>query len=193
MDLELSAGATTWLLLTLAPLVAVCCTAFAKASVVLSAVRVGLGAEALLPWSAVFALALVVAAVVMGPVAQELAALQGGPVDVMGMFEPLAAFLRRHAEAGELAYFAGLGGVEEGHPLALVPAFLVTELGEALEMAVVILIPFVLVDLVIAQLVALIGLPGQVQPAAALPVKLLLFLAVGGWDIVVRGLVEGYA
>lgn len=193
MDLELTAGATTWLLLTLAPLAAICCTAFAKASVVLSAVRVGLGAEALLPWSAVFALSVVVAAVIMGPVAQEVAALQGGPVDALGMFEPLAAFLRRHAEVGEVAYFADLGGVAEGHPLALVPAFLVTELGEALEMAVVILIPFVLVDLVIAQLVALIGLSGQVQASAALPVKLLLFLAVGGWDIVVRGLVEGYA
>lgn len=193
MDLELTAGATTWLLLTLAPLAAICCTAFAKASVVLSAVRVGLGAEALLPWSAVFALSVVVAAVIMGPVAQEVAALQGGPVDALGMLEPLAAFLRRHAEVGEVAYFADLGGVAEGHPLALVPAFLVTELGEALEMAVVILIPFVLVDLVIAQLVALIGLSGQVQASAALPVKLLLFLAVGGWDIVVRGLVEGYA
>lgn len=193
MGPELPPGATAWLLLSIAPLVAVCCTAFAKASVVFSAVRVGLGAEALLPWSAVFALALVVAAAVMGPVAQEIAALQGGPVDVLGMFEPLAAFLRRHADPGEVAYFAGLGGVADGHPLALVPAFLVTELGEALQMAAVILIPFVLVDLVLAQLVALIGLSGQVQPAVSLPVKLLLFLAAGGWDIVVRGLVEGYA
>lgn len=192
MDPELSAGATTWMLLSLAPLVAVCCTAFAKASVVLSAVRVGLGAEALLPWSAVFALALVVAAVVMGPVAQELAAAAGGPVEWLGLFEPLAGFLRRHADPGELAYFAELNAIADGHPLALVPAFLVTELGEALQMAAVILIPFVLVDLILAQLIALIGLSGQVQPAVALPSKLLLFLAVGGWDIVVRGLVEGY-
>lgn len=195
MGPELPAAAATWLALGLLPVAAVCCTAFAKASVVLSAVRVGLGAEALLPYSAVFALALVAAAVVMGPVAQEVVALHGAgaPLDVAAMFEPLVAFLGRHADAGELRYFAGLNAVDPSHPLALVPAFLLTELGEALEMAALIIIPFVLVDLVLAQLVALIGLPGQVQTAAALPVKLLLFVAVGGWDAVVRGLIEGYA
>lgn len=194
MSPELPAGAAVWLIVGLVPIAAVCCTAFAKASVVLSAVRVGLGAEALLPYSAVFALALVAAAVVMGPIAQEIALAYGtGPVDAFGLLEPLAEFLRRHADAGELSYFAGLNGVDPGHPLALVPAFLMTELGEALEMAVLIIIPFVLVDLVVAQVIALIGLPGQVQQTAALPVKLLLFVAVGGWDAVVRGLIEGYA
>lgn len=194
MGPELPAGASTWLIVSLVPLAAVCCTAFAKASVVFSAVRVGLGAESLLPWSAVFALAVVVTAVVMGPVAQECAAAYGAgaPLDVFGLLEPLAEFLQRHAEPAELEYFAGLNEVAAGHPLALVPAFLVTELGEALQMAALIVVPFVLVDLGIAQLVALTGLSGHVQVAAGLPVKLLLFIAVGGWDAVVRGLVEGY-
>src|SRR5688572_817133 len=107
MGAELPVGAATWLILTLVPLAAISCTAFAKTSVVLSAVRVGLGAEALLPWSAVFALAVVVAAAVMGPVALEAFALQGAgdPVEFTGLLEPLAAFLRRHADAAELAYF----------------------------------------------------------------------------------------
>lgn len=188
-------GVAAWLAVSLVPLAAVCCTAFAKASVVFSAVRVGLGAEGLLPWSAVFALAVVVSAVVMGPVLQESAALWsvGGPVDVVGSWGVLEAFLSRHAEASEVAYFAGLNEVAPAHPLAVVPAFLVTELGEALEMAVVIVVPFVLVDLCVAQLVALAGLSGQVASSASLPVKLMLFLAVGGWDVVVRGLAEGYA
>ncbi|MCY1056089.1 hypothetical protein [Nannocystis sp. SCPEA4] len=192
---ELPAGAATWVALSLAPIAAVSCTAFAKASVVLSAIRVGLGAESLLPWSAVFALSLVVTAVIMGPVAFETAAMYGtgAPLDVAALFEPLASFLGRHADPAEVDYFAGLNAVGPAHPLALVPAFLVTELGEALQMAALILFPFVLVDLILAQLVALIGLSGQVQPAVALPVKVLLFLAVGGWDAVIRGLVEGYA
>ena len=195
MSPELPAGAATWLALSLAPIAAVSCTAFAKASVVFSAIRVGLGAESLLPWSAVFALSLVVAAVIMGPVAQATAALYsaGPPLEVAALLEPLAGFLGRHADPAEVEYFAGLGAIDPTHPLALVPAFLVTELGEALHMAALILVPFVLVDLILAQLVALIGLSGQVQTATALPVKLLLFLAVGGWDAVVRGLVEGYA
>lgn len=195
MGAELPAGASTWLLLTLVPLVAISCTAFAKASVVLSAVRTGLGAESLLPWTAVFALAVVVAGVVMGPVALDVFAHldAGAPLAPAGLLEPLAGFLGRHADPGELAYFSELNGVGAAHPLALVPAFLITELAEALHMAVLILVPFALVDLLVAQLVVLLGLPPQVQPLSALPVKLLLFLAVGGWDIVVRGLVEGYA
>lgn len=195
MGPELPAGAATWLALSLAPIAAVSCTAFAKASVVFSAIRVGLGAESLLPWSVVFALSLVIAGVIMGPVAHEAAALYGAglPLDGAALFEPLAAFLSRHADPSEIDYFAGLGGVDPAHPLALVPAFLVTELAEALQMAALILVPFVLVDLILAQLVALIGLSGQVQPAVSLPVKVLLFLAVGGWDAVIRGLVEGYA
>ncbi len=188
-------GVAAWLAVSLVPLAAVCCTAFAKASVVFSAVRVGLGAEGLLPWSAVFALAVVVSAVVMGPVLQESAALwsAGGSVDVAGSWGVLEEFLSRHAEASEVAYFSGLNEVPPAHPLAVVPAFLVTELGEALEMAVVIVVPFVLVDLCVAQLVALAGLSGQVATSAGLPVKLMLFLAAGGWDVVVRGLAEGYS
>lgn len=195
MGFELPVGAATWLALTLVPIAGVSCTAFAKASVVFSAVRVGLGAETLVPWSAVFALSLVVAAVVMGPVAQEVAALYAGDptLDVARLFEPLLAFMRAHADPGELDYFAGLGRVDPAHPLALVPAFLVTELGEALQIAALILVPFVLVDLVLAQIALLVGLAGHVQPSISLPVKVLLFLAVGGWDAVVRGLVEGYA
>lgn len=195
MSPELPTAAAGWLALSLAPIAAVSCTAFAKASVVFSAIRVGLGAESLLPWSVVFALSLVIAAVIMGPVAHEAVALSGAgaPLDAAALFEPLAAFLGRHADPAELDYFAGLGAVEPTHPLALVPAFLVTELTEALQMAALILVPFVLVDLILAQLVALLGLAGRVQPAVSLPIKLLLFLAVGGWDAVIRGLVEGYA
>lgn len=196
---------TTWVALTAAPLLAITCTAFTKISVVLSAVRVALGAETLLPWSVVFALSLALTAVVMGPAAADtLAALeavggaeglsQGPGAQIVGVLAPLQEFLQRHADAGELAFFADLQRVPEAHPLALVPAFLITELGEALHIALVILVPFVLVDLVLAQVLVLMGLSGT-QPHAlvGLPLKVSLFLAVGGWGVVVRGLLEGYA
>lgn len=205
MDAELPPTLTTWLVLTAAPLLAITCTAFTKASVVLSALRVALGAEVLLPWSAVFALALAVTAVVMGPIAAEsLAALeaaggvsglsQGPGWQAAAVLEPLFGFLQRHADAGELEFFAGLQGTAADSPLALVPAFLVTELGEALQISLLVLVPFVLIDLVVAQVLVLTGLAGaQPQPLVSLPVKLALFLAIGGWDVILRGLVEGYA
>ena len=204
MPPELPAGLAAWIALTAAPLLAITCTAFTKASVVLSALRVGLGAELLLPWSAVFALSLAVTAVVMGPVAaaslEALAAAggienlsQGPGSQIAAVLDPLREFLSRHADAGELGFFVELQGVPAEHPLALVPAFLVTELGEALQISLIILVPFVLVDLVVAQVLLLLGLGAGSQPGVSLPLKIALFLAVGGWDVVVRGLVEGYA
>ncbi len=201
---ELPPGLAAWLALTAAPLLAITCTAFTKASVVLSALRVGLGAELLLPWSAVFALSLAVTAVVMGPVAAaSLEALavaggienltQGPGSQIAAVLAPLLEFLTRHADAAELGFFVELQSVPAEHPLALVPAFLVTELSEALQISLIILVPFVLVDLVVAQVLLLLGLGAASQPLVSLPLKIALFLAVGGWDVVVRGLVEGYA
>ncbi len=59
-------------------------------------------------------------------------------------------------------------------------------------MAVLVLVPFVAVDLVVAQAIALWGITSQPQALVTLPLKLLLFLAADGWDVVVVGLVEGY-
>jgi type III secretory pathway component EscR len=202
---ELPPGIAAWVALTAAPLLAITCTAFTKASVVLSALRVGLGAETLLPWSAVFALSLAITAVVMGPVAaaslEALAAAGGlenltrGPgSQIVDVLAPLQQFLQRHADAGELGFFVELQGVPAEHPLALVPAFLLTELGEALQISLLVLVPFVLVDLVVAQVLLLLGIgSGVSQALVSLPLKISLFLAVGGWDVIVRGLVEGYA
>ena len=205
MELDIPPGLLAWALLTAGPLLAITCTAFTKASVVLSALRVGLGAEQLLPWSAVFALSLAITAVIMGPVATAslqalaevggIAGLREGPgSQISTVLAPLQEFLARHAEPGELDFFADLQGLHAEHPLALIPAFLVTELGEALQISLLILVPFVLVDLVLAQVLVLMGLGGgQTQPLVGLPLKIALFLAVGGWDVIVRGLVEGYS
>jgi type III secretory pathway component EscR len=192
-----------WLLLAALPLVLATCTAFTKSSVVLAALRAGLGAENLIPMGALLAIAFVVTAVVMGPTAQamlEAVEAQGGAdVVVRGglsalwpVLEPLRSFLDGHSDPGELRFFAELQGLGEDHPLVLVPAFLVTELQEAFSIAVLLIVPFVVVDLVVAQIMALLGLFQTPIPIVTLPLKLLLFLAVGGWDVVIGGLVEGY-
>ncbi|MCH9681388.1 MAG: hypothetical protein K0V04_08145 [Deltaproteobacteria bacterium] len=192
-----------WLVLAALPLVLAIATAFTKSSVVLGALRIGLGAETLLPWSAMLALALVVTGIVMAPVALDtlarvdaaggVSALAGADPEVwLAVVEPLTDFLGRHTDPDELVFFAQLQGVEAADPRALVPAFLVTELTEALHMAVLIVLPLVLVDLVVAQGLTLLGLATAPGPLVTLPLKLLLFLAAGGWDVVIGGLVEGY-
>ena len=198
-------GAWPWaaiLAIAVVPIVLTAATAFAKSSVLLGAVRVGLGAEALLPLPVILALAIVVTAIVMAPTAGAVLSeidAQGGfstlgpdPSTWLDVAAPWTDFLRRHADPDELTAFAELQARSADDPLVLVPAFLTTELREALQMAVVILVPLVMVDLLVAHASALLGLATLPTQLVSVPLKLLLFLAVGGWDVVIGGLVEGY-
>jgi flagellar biosynthesis protein FliP len=111
---------------------------------------------------------------------------------------PLRAFLARHAAAADRETFARLAGrggrVIRGDELwVLAPAFLSTELREAFAMAVLLFIPFLVLDLVVGLGLAALGL-GQTSPATvALPLKLLLFVAVDGWRLLLEALLRGYA
>jgi flagellar biosynthesis protein FliP len=202
-ELGLPAYVSGALVLASLPLLLAACTAFTKISVVLAALRHGLSAERLLPFGSMLALALVTTALVMAPVAEacltalELAggveALTAAPLELGGeLLAPLWEFQRAHAEQEQLELFAELSGRAVNEPVVLVPAFLVSELGRALELAVMILIPFVVVDLICAQLLVLLGLGTTPTTVIALPAKILLFLAADGWRTVIVGLIEGY-
>jgi flagellar biosynthesis protein FliP len=203
-ELGLPQGALAWWLVAALPLALAGCTAFAKISIVLAAVRIGLGAELLLPYVVILALALALTGVAMAPTATSCwsavesaggidGVIRGGPEAWMLALDPLRAFLSLHADPAEKALFAGLGGRSEEHVLAVIPAFLVTEISEALSIVVYVLIPFIVIDLAAAQVVSIMSLQGVPLPLLTLPAKLLLFLAVGGWDRIVIGLLEGYA
>lgn len=203
MDVELPPNIVGWLLLAALPLLLAACTAFTKIAMVLGALRLGLGAERLLPAGSMLALALVITALVMAPVMQDCLMLVGelggypalvaAPLELGGqVLDPLWEFLAAHAKPEELERFAALSGRSGDEPLVLAPAFLLSELGRGLELAVLILLPFVVVDLICAQVMVLLGLASTPTAVIALPAKILLFLAADGWATVVVGLIEGY-
>jgi len=171
-------------------------TSFAKCSIVLGALRVGLGARSILGAPIVLTLAVLVTAIVMAPTAEAIGrAWEGGDTDIGALWralEPLRAFAARHASAEEVAFFAELQARPPDDPLVQLSAFMVTELQEAFTMAVIVMVPLLLVDLLVAQVLALIGLSRQPPQVIVVPLKLLLFLTVGGWDTILGGLVEGY-
>lgn len=198
-------GAGTWLLLASLPLLLAACTAFTKISIVLAALRSGLGAERLLPFASMLALGLVITALIMAPVAgATLEAIEaaGGPtalaeasasdLELRALFDPLRAFLLDHADPEEIDRVAALAAPGLDEDLALVPAFLLSELRAGLGLAVAILLPFVVVDLIAAELLVLLGLQQTPTKVVALPAKILLFLAADGWQLIVVGLIEGY-
>jgi flagellar biosynthesis protein FliP len=110
---------------------------------------------------------------------------------------PLQGFLARHADARDRDTFVGLaarmGREATGDELWIsAPAFLTTELREAFAIAVLIFIPFLVIDLVVGLGLAALGLTNMQPQTVALPLKLLLFVAVDGWRLLVDSLLRGY-
>ena len=110
---------------------------------------------------------------------------------------PLRGFLARHAGARDRETFTGLA-TRMGRTVAgdeiwiLAPAFVTTELREAFAIAVLIFVPFLVIDLVVGLGLAALGLSSTSPQAIALPLKLLLFVSVDGWRLLIDSLLRGY-
>jgi flagellar biosynthesis protein FliP len=200
---ELPPQVVGWLILAALPLLLAACTAFTKISIVLAALRTGLGAEALLPFGSMLAVSLVLTALAMAPIGEALwlnfedaggvaGLATASPSAWLELLDPLREFLVAHASDEDRELFAELAGSSPESPLALVPAFLIAELGRGLELAVMILLPFVVIDLIAGQVLVLLGLSQTPTQVLALPAKLLVFLAASGWQTIVVGLIESY-
>jgi flagellar biosynthesis protein FliP len=112
--------------------------------------------------------------------------------------EPLRAFLARHAAARDRETFAAVARrmgreVRGDETWILAPAFLATELREAFAIAVLVFVPFLVIDLVVALALAALGLQATQPQVVALPLKLLLFVAADGWRLLIDALLRGYA
>lgn len=110
---------------------------------------------------------------------------------------PLKAFLVKHSAAKDVATFRELGQ-KLGHEVhgdelwVIAPAFVTSELREAFTIAILIFIPFLVIDLVVGLSLASLGLVSTSPQAIALPLKLLLFVAVDGWRLLLESLLRGY-
>lgn len=112
--------------------------------------------------------------------------------------EPIRGFLEKHSSPQDRDTFQAtsqkLGRATTGKELwVLAPAFLATELREAFAIAVLIFIPFLVIDLVVGLGLASLGLATTSPQTVALPLKLLLFVAVDGWRLLLDALLRGYA
>ena len=199
-------------LLALAPAALVMLTSFLKISVVLSIARSALGAPQVPPSTAVTGLALGLSLLVMAPVAEQAAALgaeRPGEIGLAGASArlsraagPVREFLGRFARADDRTAFLDvarrLRGPGAPQPAdddlaVLAPAFVVSELRRAFTIGFVVFLPFLAVDLVVANVLLALGLTQLSPTSVALPFKLLLFVAVDGWRLLARALALSYA
>jgi type III secretion protein R len=198
--------------LALAPAALVMLTSFLKIVVVLSIARSALGAPQVPPSTAVTGLALVLTLLVMAPVGERAVALAreapgeagvaGAAARLARAAEPVREFLARFARADDRAVFLdvarrlrpdGANRATESDLAVLAPAFVVSELRRAFTIGFVVFVPFLVVDLIVANVLLALGLTQLSPTSVALPFKLLLFVAVDGWRLLARSLALSYA
>ncbi len=195
-------------LLSLLPAIVLTMTSFTRSVVVLSFVRQGLGTPQSPPSQVIVGLALFLTLFTMAPVASAVARDAYEPYIAGSIGEteaierassPLRSFMLRQTRDTDLALFYDAAkqpppSVEEDVPLRIcVPAFVVSELTTAFQMGVLVLLPFLVIDLAVSSILMSLGMMMVPPGTMSLPLKLLLFVVVDGWHLVVGSLLRSYA
>lgn len=193
--------------LTLAPSILILMTCFTRIIIVLSFVRTGLATQQMPPNQVLIALALFLTFFIMAPVFAEineeaLTPLFEGEITQEEAFErasiPIKHFMASHTREKDLALFMGYAGMDrptsiEEIPLtALVPAFAISELKTAFQIGFMIFVPFLVIDMVVASVLMAMGMMMLPPVMIALPFKILLFVMVDGWYLIVKSLLLSY-
>lgn len=195
-------------LLSLLPALILTTTSFVRTVVVLSFIRQGVGAPQTPPTQVVVGLALFLTAFIMAPVIDEiqthaLTPYMAGTITDMEAFEraakPLKDFMLHQTRQEDLLLFysateSPLPETPEDVSLRMaVPAFVISELTTAFQMGVIVLLPFLVVDLAVASLLMSMGMMMVPPTTLSLPIKLLLFVLVDGWHLVAGSVLRSYS
>ena len=195
-------------ILSLAPSLVVMLTSFTRIAIVLSLTRNALGLQGVPPNQVIVGLALFLSLFVMAPTFTEIndQALQpylDGTLTQGEAYEvatgPMQEFMLDNTRAEELDLMmdATPGGrpesINDVGMTTIIPAFVLSELKTAFLMGFVIFIPFLIIDLVVASVLMSLGMMMLPPVFVSLPFKLLLFVLVGGWSLIVEALLASYA
>jgi flagellar biosynthetic protein FliP len=193
--------------LTFLPAALLMMTSFTRIIIVLSLLRQALGTQTSPPNQVMLGLALFLTLFVMGPVADRIYTEAYQPLDenkitmseaLQRGAEPLKAFMMKQTRQSDLALYMKLSntpavqGPEDVPLRVLVPAFITSELKTAFQIGFAIFIPFLIIDMVVASVLMSMGMM-MVSPAiVALPFKLMLFVLVDGWQLLIGSLAQSF-
>ena len=193
--------------LSLAPSILVMVTSFTRIIVVLSFLRTALGIQQTPPNQVLISLALFLTFFVMTPTLEQayddgIRPLIDGRIDEMQAFErtaaPVRAFMAAHVREQDLALFVEMAHIEATPSLAeaplrvIIPAFMVSELRRAFEIGFLVFVPFLIIDMVIASVLMSMGMMMLPPVVVALPFKIIFFVLVDGWYLIVGSLVRSF-
>ena len=188
------------------PFMFVCMTSFLRYAIVFGFLKQALGAQQIPPPIVLVGLSVILTFYTMGPVFQQMYEVGSKPYEkdgniVMAVAEgskPLKEFMLKQTRENDLAFFVQLArkeapkNIEEVTIFEVAPAFILSELKTAFEISFIIFIPFIVLDLVIANVLLALGMFMLSPTIVSLPFKLLIFIAVDGWGLIVNGLVGSF-
>lgn len=197
-----------WLtILTLAPSILIMTTCFVRLAVVLALTRQALGAGNLPPNQVLTSLALILTFFIMAPTFNEIneKALQPymnnqitQQVAIDRGIQPIRTFMFKQTHEKELALFVRMAKIEkpktrEDVPTyILLPAFILSELKTAFTIGFVVYLPFLVIDIVVSSVLVSMGMMFLPPSMIALPFKLIMFVMVDGWYLIVKSLVDSF-
>ena len=195
-------------ILTLAPAILIMMTSFSRIIVILSFLRQALGTQSMPPNQLLVGLALFLTFVVMGPTFRDLNshALQPYMAGKITQSEalteaekPIRAFMTKQTRPKDIELFMKISGEPAGTSIAqvpflsLVPAFMISELKTAFQMGFILYLPFLVLDMVVASVLMAMGMMMLPPVIISLPFKLMLFVLVDGWQLVIGSIVRSYS
>ena len=193
--------------LTFLPAALLMMTGFTRIIIVLSLLRQALGTQTAPPNQVMVGLALFLTFFVMSPVIDKIYADAYQPLSEnrITMQEamnkgaaPLKEFMMKQTREGDLALFVKMAKIEKIETpdqvplLVLVPAFMTSELKTAFQIGFAIFIPFLIIDMVVASVLMAMGMMMVSPSIVALPFKLMLFVLVDGWQLLLGSLVQSF-
>ena len=194
-------------LLAILPALLVCATAFLRIVIVLAMLRHAIGMPETPPNTAVIGLALFLTLFTMAPVLQPLnaEALQPflqGRIGAEAAWQrgsaPLRDFMVRQTREPDIALMLELAKAPRPETIAdvstvhLVPAFMLSELRAAFQIGFVVFLPFLLIDLIVSSVLMALGMMMMPPVTVALPLKLLMFVLVDGWGLLLKALLGSF-
>lgn len=194
-------------ILTLVPSIVILMTSFTRIIIVLSLMRSALATQQTPPNQVLVGLALLLTLFIMAPVYNDVIDNAINPylentinqeeAIEIGL-EPIKKFMTNQTREKDLALFEEIANdkptnnIKDIKLITLIPAFVISELKTAFQMGFMIFIPFIVIDLVVASILMSMGMFMLPPVMISLPFKLLLFIMVDGWYLVVKSLVESF-
>ena len=193
-------------LLTLAPSLILLMTSFTRIVIVLGFVRTAIGVQSAPANQIIIGLSLFLTFFIMGPSIERinnealqpyLAGQLTSSVAIEKATVPLKAFMLKQTRTRDLEFFLQLGRfpptrIEELPMRVVIPSFVISELQTAFQMGFLLFLPFLVIDFLVSSVLMSLGMMMMPPSVVSLPFKLLLFVLVDGWHLVVKSLVESF-